>query len=359
MSQTATNPVFEAALGYRAAGLSVIPVGLDGLKRPAFAVLPRAPDPARSDGTKPSWKPYRERLATLDELRHWFGGGRPYGIALVCGTVSGGLECIDFDDRVAARVFLGAVRADAPALCERLSVEETPRGAHVWYRCAAAGASRKLARPSERECRHAGKPFQTLAETRGEGGYAIVAGSPIEVHQLRRPYRHASGPPLTRPSEIPPTERDYLLRLAASFDRGDTRPAAPRATGGRRTWYGPSPADDYDLRGEPFSELLPCATFSHPGTDAGSARRPGKVRGWSATVGYCRGGRDEPLLKVFTSSWPPFEPGRCYGRFHVLRLTRFGGDGAATLRWLRERGFGSPSSTRRRAAGITGGSRTT
>jgi hypothetical protein len=46
---------------------------------------------------------------------------------------------------------------------------------------------------------------------------------------------------------------------------------------------------------------------------------------------------------VFTTNWPPFEGGKCYGRFHVLRLTRFGGDGAETMRELRRRGFGDAS----------------
>ena len=341
MNRPATNPVLTAALGYRAAGLSVIPIDLDGLKRPAFSVLPRVPDPEQKGRTRPTWNPYRASLATLGELRRWFGGARPHGIGLVCGAVSGSLECLDFDDRTAAREFLGGVRAAAPGLYARLSLEETPRGAHIWYRCAAAGASRKLSWPSARECRRTGAPFRALAETRGEGGYAVVAGSPLTVHPLGLPYRHVGGPPLTRLSELTAAERDVLLRQAVTLDRSDVRPnpAAPCGRGG--AWSGASTADDFDLRGEPFSELLPGAAFSHPGTDSGTARRPGKDRGTSATVGYCRGPRGEPLLKVFSSSWSPFEQGRCYGRFHVLRLTRFGGNGAATARWLRERGFGS------------------
>ena len=38
-----------------------------------------------------SWKPYQERIAKNGELRY------EYGIALVCGKVSGFIEVIDFD----------------------------------------------------------------------------------------------------------------------------------------------------------------------------------------------------------------------------------------------------------------------
>lgn len=353
MNHVMTNSVLEAALSYRSAGLSVIPIGLNGLKQPAFTVLPHAPDPERPGRVKATWQPYRHRLATGEELRRWFGTGRPCGIALICGAVSGGLECLDFDDGEIAQRFLETLRADNPGLYKRLSFEKTPCGVHVWYRCTATEGSRKLAWPSKREYRRLGRPFKALIETRGEGGYAIVAGSPREVHVLERPYRHIGGPPLTQLARLTTAERHCLFRLAASFDSSDVLMSVPRPIESGHA-HGLSPADDYDLRGEPFSELLPDAVFSHPGRDEGKVRRPGKGYGSSATVGYCRGGRGEPLLKVFTSSWPPFEPGRCYGRFHVLRLTRFGGDGAATLRWLRERGFGTrPVNRPNRAIGTT------
>ncbi len=74
------NSVHRLAKSYRDAGISVIPLRLDGSKAPAL----------------PSWQPYQERLATDDELHQWFR--YPAGIGMVAGAISGGLEVLDFDD---------------------------------------------------------------------------------------------------------------------------------------------------------------------------------------------------------------------------------------------------------------------
>lgn len=97
--------MLELARGYRDAGISVIPIRVDGSKAPAVA----------------TWKPFQSRLATDAELQAWFQ--RPAGIALVCGRVSGGLEVIDFDD---GSVF-PAWRAATMALAANLPVVETDR----------------------------------------------------------------------------------------------------------------------------------------------------------------------------------------------------------------------------------------
>jgi hypothetical protein len=347
-----TNATYDAARALAAAGLSVIPVALDGTKAPAWAVLPRVPDPDRPDRMKPTWKPFQERIADRDELQRWFARS-PLGVAVVGGAVSGGAECLDLDNREVAAAFLGELRAEDPDLFAKLHREETPNGLHLWYRCGEVAGNTKLAeKPDGHDDR--GRPkTKTLIETRGEGGYAVVAGSPDAVHSSGVPYRHVGGPPLTDLAELTVAERNLLLRLAMSFDRTDERhkagPADPRDDAGEL-----SPADDYDTRGPSFDTLLPDATFQNPGRDKGNVRRPDKERGYSGTVGHCRGRRGEPLLKVFSTNWHPFEAGRCYGRFHVLRLTRFDKDGAECMRWLRSQGFGSP---RAKTVGTNGFSR--
>lgn len=335
--------VLEMARGYRAARLSVIPVALDGTKQPAFDALPRVADPERPDRTKASWKPFQTALASDDDLVRWFGRSRPYAIAVATGAVSGGAEVIDLDDKETAREFCALVRAEEPALYARLSLESTPRGVHVWYRTDVREGNRVLAgRPDGFDPKGRPKVKKTI-ETRGEGGYAVVAGSPLAAHELGTAYEHAGGPPLTALERITDGDRDYLFRLAMSFDRTDQPGPTAHEPQRHRDGGTLSPGDDFDLRGEPFSQLIPDAVFSDTTKDEGRVRRPGKERGNSATVGYCRGPRGEPLLRVFTSNWAPFEANRCYGRFQVLRLLRFGGDGAAATRHLRERGFGSPT----------------
>src|SRR5262249_33094258 len=69
----------RAARLYLAHGLSVIPVLADGTKSPACP-----------------WKEFQTRRPTRDELDVWFGEGE-LGVAVLGGTVSGGLEILDFD----------------------------------------------------------------------------------------------------------------------------------------------------------------------------------------------------------------------------------------------------------------------
>ena len=93
---------------------------------------------------------------------------------------------------------------------------------------------------------------RTLIETRGEGGYAVAPGSPVDVHETGRPYEHFSGPPLDQVQNIGFEERDILIRCARSFDRtpvddSSTSPS-PKA--------GLSPGDDFNTRGPSWAELL-------------------------------------------------------------------------------------------------------
>lgn len=73
------NPTQRYAIDYWTAGLSLVPLTLDGLRKP---VVP--------------WKRYQTERPTLEQVQDWFA--RPAGIGLVMGAVSGGAECIDFDD---------------------------------------------------------------------------------------------------------------------------------------------------------------------------------------------------------------------------------------------------------------------
>ena len=101
------SSTLDLATAYRNAGLSVIPLRLDGSKAAAV----------------PSWNPYRERLATDDELDKWFR--HPHGIGIPCGRISGGLEGIDFD---AAELFAPFCSLIDPATYRKLTIVETPGG---------------------------------------------------------------------------------------------------------------------------------------------------------------------------------------------------------------------------------------
>src|SRR5215208_6678680 len=79
------------------------------------------------------------RNAPAFSRRHggWYRQAAPatYGIGLVCGQVSGGLEALDFDDAALYPPWCELVEREAPDLLAQLVITRTPKGYHVRYRC--------------------------------------------------------------------------------------------------------------------------------------------------------------------------------------------------------------------------------
>ncbi len=296
----------DLARAYLAAGFSLVPVRLDGSKRPVCA-----------------WKEYESRPPTDQELREWFDRPRPYGIALLGGAVSGNAEYIDFDHR-AEEVFPAwrdLVEAERPGLVNRLALTRTPRpGWRISYRVADCNVpgNQKLAQ-EQAGWKNNGKPdLQALVETRGEGGYALAPGCPAACHKTGRLYVYAGGPPLTSISTVSKEERDTLIRCARAFDSTPLEASAssgkPNPEGGERV------GDHYERAGPDWAEIIGPAGWECVRTDGETRywRRPGKDgRGWSATTGKCRGPAGEDLFRVFSSNAHPFEDGRAYGKFRA------------------------------------------
>src|SRR6478736_3398542 len=86
---------FEAANLAYAAGLCIIPPAEDGSKRP----LPN---------NAGRWDAYKSCRATQDELDKWYPGRS--GLGVVTGTVSGHVECWDFDERSTYENFISSAR---------------------------------------------------------------------------------------------------------------------------------------------------------------------------------------------------------------------------------------------------------
>jgi putative DNA primase/helicase len=154
------------------------------------------------------------------QAERWYEDGRT-GLGLVTGKVSGGLEMLEFETREAWDAYQQrAADVGIGGLLERVVVgycEYTPAGGvHLFYRCSEICGNTRLA------CDASGK---VLIETRGEGGYAIVAPSYGSVHPSGKPYVLVSGG-FDQLVEITPEERDDLWALARSFDR--TPPAKRR-----------------------------------------------------------------------------------------------------------------------------------
>ncbi|HJT79288.1 MAG TPA: bifunctional DNA primase/polymerase, partial [Gemmataceae bacterium] len=323
----------DAALAYRRAGLSVIPVRTDGSKQPAVA----------------QWKRFQKDPPPENAIRAYWS--EPRGIAVVCGRVSGNAECIDFDRGDLFGPWCEVVEAQAPGLLSRLSVVRTPGGGnHVWYRCSGITipGNTKLAMELGTDPKTGRPTRETLIETRGEGGYALAPGSPPACHPSGRTYEHVAGPSLTNLAEITPQEREVLIAAARSFDlmAAAGKPETPKAKG---AGTGLRPGDDYDRNGPPFPEILEPHGWEqgHRQGEKVYWRRPGKdTPGYSATTGYCRGKNGEDLLAVFSTNAYPFEGPTgsractCHGKFAAYALLNHGGDFKAAAKELARQGYG-------------------
>lgn len=209
MSEILRNEVCQIALEYAAAGLSIIPLRVDGSKLPSI----------------PVWDEYHDRIATPDEIRGWFNS-RLCGIGIVTGAVSGGLEVLDFNQPECFEPW----RHLTTGIIERLTVIETASGGfHVLYRCREICGNFKIAKWEAPESlafmesgsrRHCDNQVvsSTRIETQGQGGYIVAVGSPVSVHPSGKCYAQVLGQPLPTVPAISPTDRRALWHTAAEFD---------------------------------------------------------------------------------------------------------------------------------------------
>lgn len=311
------------ALAAHEAGICVLPPKQDGSKRPLVA-----------------WQEYQTRRSTVDEIHRWYANGRLTGLGVVLGEASGGLELLEFDDvAVYGRFKELAVRGGLDGVVHRIEggyLEHSPNGIHWLYRCEEMSGNTKLA------CRPAPDGRKVLIETRGEGGFAIVAPTHGKVHPSGRSYDRQRGDWATI-ATISPEER------AAIFDLARTLDSMPRREQRAATTLAQGPAGDDERPGDWFNRTTTWAevlerhgwawSFDH--RDEGYWRRPGKEHGTSATTNYA--GSD--LLKVFSSS-TPFDTETSYTRFAAYSVLDHGGDygaAASTLaRLMPERGNPRP-----------------
>ena len=179
------DAIHAIASRYVAAGLSIVPIRPDGTKRPTDV-----------------WKEFQHRLPSAQDLRCWFIGSKPPGIAVICGKVSGGLEVLDFDDAPTFFEWAELIKQQAPGLLDRLPIVRTPgEGFHVYYRIPKPGGNHKLAErpPTPQELAASPKLRSiTLIETRGEGGYVLAPGCPPSCHETGGVYTLVSGPDITQ-----------------------------------------------------------------------------------------------------------------------------------------------------------------
>jgi len=317
--------VQAAAYEAYGAGLCPLPTRTDGSKRPALA----------------SWKAYEAKRPDEEEMARFFPPDVT-GIGIVTGAISGNLELLDFDDADTYAAYTGAAfNVGLGELVRRIIdglSDETPSGTvHWYYRCATIEGNVKLAQqPGEPD--EQGRPTRkALIETRGEGGYTVVAPSHGSTHATGNPYVRLGGSFATI-ATIGPDERAALFQLARSFDRLPPREApqaAPRPIRGVAT--DERPGDRWAAE-TTWENILQPHGWTRLFASQGKTfwRRPGKDEGWSATTNYA----NSDLLYVFSSS-TSFEPERGYGKFGAYALLNHDSDFRAAARALVLAGYGS------------------
>lgn len=313
--------VAEAALVAYSAGLSVVPPAEDGSKRPDT-----------------SWKAYQTALPTPTQISAWYGPRA--GLGVVCGVVSGGLEMLEFEGRAVAEHVSTDYLAAAEAIglrpiLDRIRTgyqERTPAGGiHLLYRCPEPLPNTKLARRPATDDELLADPadkIKVLIETRGEGGYTILAPSNGKVHPTGGAWTlEAGGFPTI--ANITVDERDQLFRLARTFDA--MPPQAPRKAPAGVD--GDRPGDLYDAQPDIHARTLALLethgwtlVYTRGGIDY--LRRPGKDEGVSATLGRAGPG----VLHVFSSS-TEFET-ESHKPFRVYAILEHGGDWSAAANAL-------------------------
>ncbi len=103
----------DNALAYLRRGWSVVPIRNIGEKKKAAA----------------RWARFQTERPDLDTLRQWFRRDDLTGLAVVSGSVSGGLAIRDFDLEDAYRLWAN----EHPDLARTLPTVKTRRGAHVYF----------------------------------------------------------------------------------------------------------------------------------------------------------------------------------------------------------------------------------
>jgi len=319
----------KVAQEYLAAGLSILKVKTDGSKAP--------------DG---EWSAYQMTPPTQDTVRRWYSNGASYGIGIIGGKVSGGVEVIDFDTEDLLQDYRESVESEAPGLIERLVRIRTPRpGRHFYYRCDTVEGNQKLAqrkiaaaKGDDGAVEEDGQYYKviTLIETRGEGGMAIAPGSPPECHPLKQTYQLLRGS-LTDIPKIIGAEREILLRHARALN--EYVPEITQQKKAKQQRQGElRPGDDFNQRGD-ARELLRTHGWKYlsKGKAGEQWARPG-VNHCSATL------FDGRVLYVFSTNAHPFDNNESYPPFSIYALLEHNGDFKEATKALAKEGYGSPLS---------------
>lgn len=296
-----------AALEFQSAGISVVPAQKG--KRPIG-----------------EWKQYQSQRAGQPEIIQWFGSGHS-GLGIVTGAISGNLEMVEAEGRA---VTAGLVY-EAEEIAKSLGLQElwnricdgyfeiTPSGGYHWlYRCTepVEGNLKLAERPGAED-----QGREVLFETRGEGGFVVVAPTSGDIHPSQGTWQRQAGSP-AQIATITPEERTGFLSIFRALDQMPKLEPQHVRENYHNTDGSVSTGDDYNRR-ESWENILEPHGWRkayQKGTGEQFWTRPGKDFGVSASTGRT----ENDNLFVFTTS-TEFDAGVPYSKFAAYALMNFGG----------------------------------
>jgi len=306
----------DKAKEYLRSGLSVIPVKED--KRPLS-----------------SWDEYKVKRMTEEEAKRVFNS---WGIAIICGAVSGNLEVIDVDTKYDLS---GSLWEDykrllednlSPEVFNSLIIAQTKSGGyHIYYRSEEIGGNIKLARrPATPQEIQEGDKVKVLLETRGEGGYVVAPPT--------TGYKYLQGDPLQEIPTISSEDRALILNIARSFNEYQEEAPKYKASTTSATYpqEGLSTFEDYNQRGDIIGllERHGWKVVNQRGERI-NLLRPGQTD--SKTSGNYHTGKR--LLYVWSTS-TQFNSEKAYPPSNIYALLECGGDLSEASRRLYREGYG-------------------
>lgn len=302
------------------------------------------------------------------------------GVGLVCGGISGQVECIDIDTKydltgtLYERFKLAIKNADKTIL-PNLTVQQTKSGGyHFIYRCTKLEGNKKLAQrhttqeekektyhktlaaelakinaeaPNKEELEAKAQTIakkamendkvRVLLETRGDGGF--IACYPTDGYTMV----HGS---FENIKFITPEQRDTIFFIAREFNEYFQEFQPPKEKKERQSQTGLSPFEDYNERGDIFG-LLESNGWSKVGQKGRKTlfKRPGET---SAThSGNFDAERN--WFSVFSTS-TPFDPEKAYLPYAVFAILECDGDFSEAAKVLYEDGYGERREERTKSA---------
>ena len=231
------------------------------------------------------------------------------GIGIICGEI----ECIDFDNHFEDAKETLTQFIKIPEIKEifdkyKLPIESTQSGGyHLIYKCDEINGNQKLAQKPKWDEQNKRFIPDTIIETRGNGGYFVVA--PTKGYKIIRN-------DILNIAKITKEERELFLSYCKSFNKW----SEPKKNEYENT---DRPGDLYnnDIYSiQEMKNLLLSGGWNEVKNNIW--QRPGKKKGISATLGQIA----PNIFYNFSSNSYPFEPNTAYTPFQVLALLKYNSD---------------------------------